>query len=152
VGSDPEPPLGREDLRAYQLELKHLLAGAYPEAKGQKVGREWEKLQAKATAGVDEQGRPVLQMQVGENLVQVGASAGNVMDGSAPPQLVRQLLEARLQSELRRKSSPGVTEREVARDWKLLQLTLGRSEAPANSAAPVPSPDYTLRRSPRQAP
>jgi hypothetical protein len=152
VGSDPEPPLGREDLRAYQLELKHLLAGAYPEASGQKVDRSWEKLQAKATTGVDDQGRPVLQMQVGENLVQVGASAGNVMDGSAPPQLVRQLLEARLQSELRRKSSPGITESEVARDWKLLQLTIGRSEAPASNIAPATVPDYTLRRSPRQTP
>src|SRR5207342_2122902 len=28
VGGDPEPPLDREDLRAYREELKHLLAGA----------------------------------------------------------------------------------------------------------------------------
>jgi hypothetical protein len=37
---------------------------------------------------------------------------------------VRQLLEARLQSELRSKSSQGLSETEVDRDWKLLQKTV----------------------------
>lgn len=125
VGSDPEPPLGREDRRAYQLELKHLLAGMYPEKSGQKVDRSWERLQARAKDAVDEQGRPVLEMQVGENLVRIGAAAGNVLEGSAPPELVRQLLEARLQSELHQRSSNGLSENELARDWKLLQQSMG---------------------------
>jgi hypothetical protein len=137
VGSDPEPQLGREDRRAYHEELKHLLAGTYPETQNQNVDRTWEKLQARAQAGVDEQGRPVLEMQVGDNLVRIGASAGNVLTGSAPPQLVRQLLEARLQSELRRKSPLGLSESELARDWKLLQQTMGVSD-PRLSARAVP--------------
>src|SRR5215471_1837297 len=58
VGSDSEPPMGREDERAYKLELKHLLAGAYPEKSGKKVDHSWERLQAKAQHAVDEQGRP----------------------------------------------------------------------------------------------
>jgi hypothetical protein len=127
VGGAPEPPLGQEDRRAYQRQLKHLVAGAYPA--NQNVYRFWERRQAKATATVDDEGRPVLQMQVGENLVQMGASAGNILSGSAPPQLVRQLLEARLESELRRKSPQGVSESEVARDWKLLQQTMGQSDS-----------------------
>jgi hypothetical protein len=130
VGSDPERPLDREDRRAYQLQLKHFLAGAYPEQRGRKADKVWERLQSRAKSAVDDQGRPVLQLQVGDRLVQVGVSADNVLNGNAPPQLVRQLLEARLQSELRSKSVQGLTDTEIARDWALLQKTAAASDSP----------------------
>jgi hypothetical protein len=125
VGSSPEAPLDREDLRAYRHELKHLLAGTYPEQAAKNPDKSWAKLQSKATTTVDSQGRPVLEMKMGDEVVQVGVSADNILNGNAPPQLVRQLLEARLQAELNRgrKSQSRITETEVARDWKLLQLT-----------------------------
>ncbi len=137
VGSDRERPLDREDRRAYQLELKHFLAGAYPEKRGRKADKVWEKLQSRAKSGVDEQGRPVLQLQVGDSLVQVGVSSDNVLNGNAPPQLVRQLLEARLQSELRSRSALALTDSEVARDWKLLQKTLVEGDT---TVTPRPAP------------
>ena len=140
VGGDPQFPLGREDRRAYELELKHLLAAAYPEASGQKVDRTWERLQSRARAGVDDQGRPVLRMEIDGNPVQVGDSAENVLQGSAPPQFVRQLIEARLRSELRRGPSHGLTESEMARDWKLLQQTIPNSEEHL-TAHSVPRPE-----------
>ena len=121
VGNDPERPLDREDRRAYQLQLKHFLAGAYPEEPGRNADKVWERLQSKARTGVDDQGRPVLELQVGDSLVQIGVAADNVLNGNAPPQLVRQLLEARLQSELRRRSAQGISETQMDRDWKLLQ-------------------------------
>jgi len=133
VGSDPEPLLGREDRRALQEQFKHYMASVYPETSGQNADKAWEKLQSKAIYDFDDQGRPVLRMQVGDNLVQIGASADNVLSGSASPQLVRQLLEARLQSELRRKSSPGVSETEIDRDWKLLQQTMPQQSSMADS-------------------
>lgn len=131
AGSDPEVPVDREDLRAYQQELKHLLAGQNSEipSSGQNVDKMWEKLQGKAKAGVDAQGRPVLRMQVGNSFVQIGISAENVLNGSAPPQLVRQLLEARLESELHRRSPHGISESEVARDWQLLQRTIPEGDS-----------------------
>jgi hypothetical protein len=130
VGSDPERPLDREDLRAYQLQLKHFLAGAYPEKPGRNADKVWQRQQARAKIGVDDQGSPVLALQNGDREIQIGVAADNVLSGNAPPQLVRQLLEARLQSELRRKSGLGISETEVARDWKLLQKTLGESDSP----------------------
>jgi len=135
LGSDPEAPLDREDLRAYRLELKHLLAGAYPEKNGRNPDKTWEKLQSKAKKAVDAEGRPVLEMQMGDKLVQIGISADNVLNGNAPPQLIRQLLEARLQSELGHGRSPqhGITETEVARDWKLLQLIMPAGDSPLAS-------------------
>jgi hypothetical protein len=127
VGNDPERPLDREDRRAYQLQLKHFLAGAYPEKPGRNADKVWEKVQSKAKIGVDDEGRPVLQVQVGDSIVQIGVAADNVLNGNAPPQLVRQLLEARLQSELRRRSAQGISETEMDRDWKLLQQTVAES-------------------------
>ncbi len=129
AGSHPEPPLDREDRRAYQEQLKHFLADAYPETSGQNVDKAWARLQSRGKTEFDDQGRPVLQMQVGDSLVRIGASAGNVLNGEAPPQLVRQLIEARLQAELRRKSPLGLSETEVARDWKLLRQTMPESDS-----------------------
>ena len=147
VGSTPQPQLGHEDLRAYQEQFKHFLEGAYPESSGEKVDKAWAKIQSKARTEVDARGRPILQVEHGEELVEVGASAGNVLGGSAPPQLVRQLLEARLQSELHRKSGQGLSEREVARDWKLLEQTLPENERQTEPAsAPrerLAAPDVT---------
>ncbi len=136
VGSDPERPLDREDRRAYQLQLKHFLAGAYPEKPGKNADKVWERLQSKAKTGVDDQGRPVLQLQMGESLVQIGVAADNVLNGNAPPQLVRQLLVSRLQSELRNRSAQGISETEVARDWELLQRTMGESDSHLTARSP----------------
>jgi len=130
VGGDPERPLGREDRRAYQQQLKHFLTGAYPERRGRNADKEWERQQSHAKTSVDDQGRPVLQLQIGESQLQVGMAADNVLNSNASPQLVRQLLEARLQSDLLRKSSQAISETEVARDWKLLQKTMGESDTP----------------------
>jgi len=124
AGNSPEPPLDREDLRAYREELKRVLVGSYPDSPNANVDKVWSKLQSKSTTTVDAQGRPLLRMRVGDNLVEVGASAENVLSGQAPPQLVRQLLEARLQSELSGRSAHAITETEVERDWKLLEKTM----------------------------
>ncbi|HTS35056.1 MAG TPA: hypothetical protein VMH04_05250 [Candidatus Solibacter sp.] len=144
VGGNPEPPMNREDLRAYQHELKHLLDGAYPEKAGQRVDHKWERLQAKAKDAVDEHGRPVLQMQIGDEPIEIGAAADNLMDGSASPQLVRQLIEARLRSELRRKSTAGLSESEVARDWKLLQQTMDSTDLHTTSTVRPAPRTFTL--------
>jgi hypothetical protein len=123
-GSGSEAPLDREDLRAYREELKHLMAEAYPDSPPPNANKTWERLQSHAQTAVDPDGHPVLLFRVGQQVVQIGDSAQNILAGNAPPQLVRQLLEARLQSELSHRSPHGITETEVARDWKLLQQTL----------------------------
>ena len=120
AGQAPESPIDREDLKAYQSQLRHYLAGAYPE-NSERVDKVWGRLQAKAQPAVDLQGRPTLEMRVGETLVTVGASPSNVGEGNAPPELVRQLLEARLKAELHRPLPHGLSATEVERDWGLLE-------------------------------
>ena len=130
LGNGPQAPLDREDRRAYQLELKHLLAGTYPDKKSERsVARAWEKLQSKATPALDVNGRPVLRIPVDEELVEVGASADNILSGHAPPELVRELLEARLATELRKRPARGMSEMEVARDWKLLEKSMTANDS-----------------------
>jgi hypothetical protein len=142
VGSDPERQLSHEDLRAYQLELKHLLAGTYPEKSEHSVTKAWEKLQAKAVPALDAQGRPILQMRMEGDLVEFGASPKNILSGNAPPQLLRELLEARLDSELHNRSPHGISETEVDHDWRLLQM-LTENEPPV---ATRPAPRATSLR------
>ena len=129
AGRGPDSPAEREDVRAYQLQLKHYLAGAYPESSVHHIEKSWEKLQAKATPGLDSQGRPILEMRIGEKFVRVGVTAGNVMSGNAPPALVRQLLEARLQSELRHPLPNSISETEVERDWTLLHQAASQADS-----------------------
>src|SRR6201997_2434034 len=138
VGGDPEQTLGREDRRAYQHQLKHFLADTYPDKPGMKADKAWARLQSKAKTGVDDQGRPVLDVQVGKRHVQIGMAADNVLSGSAPPELVRQLLEARLQAELRG-SPQALSEGEIERDWGLLQKTLAQSNSPATTQLSIRS-------------
>jgi len=133
VGGEPEAPVNREDLRAYQEELKHYLAGAYPETNSERVDKSWEHLQSRAKATIDADGSPILQVRVGTDQMRLGATADNLFDGNASPQLVRQLLEARLESELRRPSPHGITETVVARDWQLLQRTISTTDSPVTA-------------------
>jgi len=116
-----ELPLSRDDRQARAKELEGLLAEADAEGAAGNIRKEWARLESKAQLEFDAQGRPVLRMQIGQRLVRVGISADNIFSSGAPSQLVRELLEARLEAELRRTSTPTVSERDFARDWKLLQ-------------------------------
>jgi len=123
-GGEVEQPLAHEDLRAYQQQLKNLLAGTYPVTGGQNVERAWSRLQSKAKPGFDELGSPILQILEDGQLARVGVSAGNILKGSAPSLLARKLLEARLQSELSSRTSREISQTQIKRDWKLLQQAM----------------------------
>jgi hypothetical protein len=56
------------------------------------------------------------------------------LNGNAPPELVRQLLEARLQSDLQSRSSQLISETEIARDWNLLEKAMG--DSPTENVSP----------------
>ncbi|HTW30373.1 MAG TPA: hypothetical protein VMD76_01765 [Candidatus Sulfotelmatobacter sp.] len=134
VGESPEHPLDHEDLRAYQEQLKHLLAASYPETSSPNVGKAWEKLQSRSKPGIDAEGRPYLEIPVGNSFVRVGIAADNLLTQDTPAEFAHQLLEARLQSELLHRSPHAISETEVVRDWSLLEMTMTRSEDAATQA------------------
>ncbi|MGA8762101.1 MAG: hypothetical protein WB562_04345 [Candidatus Sulfotelmatobacter sp.] len=131
---DLEPPLGAEDRRAFQSELRHLLASqTSSDAKGYKA---WGRLQGNASPGLDAEGRPLLQVKSGENLVSVGISAENILEEGAVPELTQQLLQARLQQELRRGAPPKASESDIERDWELLQQAMNGGPGPVIAKLP----------------
>jgi len=127
-----ERPIGTEDRRSYESELKHLLlAESAPESSAVKIEK-WAHLFRDATPDFDAQGRPVMRIQRGDEVVIVGVSRSNILENEAAKRFAQQLLKARLHAELRRGSSPKISESDVARDWELLQKSRNRFDAEAS--------------------
>ncbi len=123
---DLEPPLGAEDRRSYQTELKHLVADPASELNRARVEK-WGRLLRNAVPDLDAQGHPIFRIQVGEETVSVGVSGSNIFASDASGPYAEQLLEARLHAELRRGSPPTASESDVTRDWKMLQKAMNGS-------------------------
>jgi hypothetical protein len=81
-------------------------------------------VQSKAEHQIDQYGRPVLQTNIGPQVVNVGASAKNLLTIDAPPLLIQGLLTARLQSELQSGSRGKVSDRQIRREFQLLQWAM----------------------------
>ncbi len=136
-GGDPERPIARADRKAYQKELKNLLAEAENAQPGEKVDKVWAKTQSHAVTDFDAEGAPVLQMRVGEEEFRLGATAQTVLGSGAPPQFTREILAARLHSELHHSVARGLSGPELLRDWKLLQQAMQtRGTSLTSEAAP----------------
>ena len=140
-GNKPERPLNAEERRAYHRAFEHLLARARLEASARNGQESWEHVQSNAEPELDEQGRPVLQMNIGPEVVNVGASAKNILTIHAPSQFIETMLTARLQSELQ-KSSPGkVADRQIRRDLQLLQRAMEEDDS-LETSPPSPFLDW----------
>jgi len=128
-----EPPLGAEDRRSYQSELNHLMSDHLESDAdaGTAVARieKWRRLLRNTAPDLDAEGRPVLRVHRGEEMVSVGVAGSNILAEDAPEPLTQQLLEARLRAELRRGSAPKASESDVERDWNLLQKAINGSDA-----------------------
>jgi hypothetical protein len=124
---DLEKPLGAEDRRSYQLELSHLLASTDAGESSLARTEKLRHLLRRAAPGFDDEGRPVLRIPGGPELVSVGIAESNLLANAAAWPYVQELLEARLRAELKR-GTPKASESDVTRDWDLLQKTLNHSD------------------------
>ena len=138
-----EAPVGAEDRRSYEVELKHLHLAADPVADG---GARMEKLRRvlrNAAPDLDVEGRPILRIRNGEAVLSVGVTGSNLFANDEAGQFVQQLLEARLHEELRRGNPPKVSESDLEHDWSLLQKAMNGSdgqEAMARARRPLAVP------------
>ncbi|SRR6266542_4888909 len=119
-----ETPLSAADRRAYQKSI-FILKRENREPDLQ----DWRKLQASAEPQLDLEGRPFLRMQVGERSFQVGICRGNALRLSAPPEFTEQILLTGLEQQLKPGKPSRISERQVERDWKLLQSAVEAREA-----------------------
>ena len=122
-----EKPLGSEDRRSYQLELNHLLGGSDSGLWSLMRSDRVRRLLRNATPDFDANGRPILRIRKGEEVLNVGISQGNVFSDQASEPFTRELLEARLRAELKR-GVPKASESDVTRDWDVLQKLLNKPE------------------------
>jgi hypothetical protein len=132
-----EPPLGAEDRLSYQSELNHLMENqlvekqVVPDPGSESAGarlEKWRRLLHDAAPQFDAQGRPVMLIPVGEQVVSVGVSESNILGSDAPQPIMQKLLEARLHAELRKGSPPKASESDITRDWNLLQKAMNGSD------------------------
>lgn len=116
-----DQPLSRADRKQYQSRLKDFLKESGSAAPGEDLVKEWGKLESKSRWVIDDDGAPVFETAFQGRLVRVGTTPENILGLNAPPQLIRELLEARLQSELRHSPRNGISRASIAHDWLLLQ-------------------------------
>jgi hypothetical protein len=132
-----EAPIGPEDRRSFQIELNHVVADV-SETSSSRAEKNWGRVMSSAAPGFDSQGRPVLRVSTGEQVVSVGITGENLLDKDSSAQFAQQLLEARLRAELRRGNPPKVSENDVEHDWNLLQKALNASDNQVATGASRP--------------
>jgi hypothetical protein len=123
-----EPPIGTEDRRSYELELNHLVASEVLKTSSTNVEKTLARMMNNATPGFDSDGRLVLRIRVGNEEADLGVAQGNIFSAESSGQFAQQLLEARLQEELRRGNPPKVSESDVEKDWTRLQRAMDTSD------------------------
>jgi hypothetical protein len=137
-GSEPEFPLTQEERRAYLKSLKRVLTQDGLERSSGNGQGAWKLVQSKAQYEFDQNGGPVLQTNIGPQVVNVGITPKNVSNFDAPPRLVQALLTARLQSELQRSSLGKVSDRQIRRDLQLLKRAF-EQDVPLKDSLPSQS-------------
>jgi hypothetical protein len=116
-----QPPLAANQRKAIEAQLDLLANSANSEIKTWRNEKMWRRLQADAEPELDRAGAPVLQVRLGEQVVDVGVSRENVLSTNGSPLLSQELLQARLREELRRSAASKTSESDVISDWKLLK-------------------------------
>jgi len=116
---DLEPPMNAQQRvehlnRLERLKLSQLdRDSVVDEAKWPDSGADAEPL-------LDQAGRPLLRLRVGDSPVQVGLARENILAASESPQIARSLVLTRLREELR-KSPSKVANTDVGKDLQLLE-------------------------------
>jgi hypothetical protein len=99
----------------------------------------WEHLQASAHPEFDESHQPVLDIQVGDDLDEVGLSRSNILTGSESAELATKLLQSRLRQELKPATVRKTSYSDVQKDMRLYQQLLALQPG---EVAVAPSPAH----------
>jgi hypothetical protein len=90
---------------------------------------DWRKLEARMQPQLGLAGQPILEVHEQDKTTQIGICRDNVLGTIAEPELVQDLLFARLHQELRPSKPAHASERQVETDWRLLQQATKAREA-----------------------
>jgi hypothetical protein len=95
----------------------------------------WREFVSKTEPQLDSAGQPFLRRRGEDTTTQIGICRDNAQRISTPPELVEDLLFARLEQELKPKKPAHVSERQIQSDLKLLREATRASEASLTSSA-----------------
>lgn len=90
---------------------------------------DWRKLEARTQPRLDADGQAMLEVQGDDQTAQIGICRDNALRMVAPPELLQDLMFARLEQELKPAKPPRVSRQQIESDWKLLQQATKASEA-----------------------
>jgi hypothetical protein len=129
------PPLAPTKRRNYEAKLNALMtrlnaSGAdAPNVRtstDRSIPKSWSRMGSEAEPNLDATGHPVLEVQVGEKLVDVGLSRQNIVPSEGPSALAQTILAYRLHDELRKSAATKAAESDIVKDWNQLnELTPG---------------------------
>jgi hypothetical protein len=122
-------PLSKSELQWYQ---KSLIAIKRESIQSEPLPN-WKKFEARTQPELDATGKPVLQVKSDEETAQIGICRDNALRMIAPPELIEDLLFARLQQELKPHKPAHISEQQVERDWKLLEQANRATQASVGS-------------------
>lgn len=118
-------PLNNSERRSY----KKLFSTTQKASEEDEALPSWRKLEASAQPELDASGQPFLKLQLEGHTVQVGLCRANALRLSAPPELVQNLVLARLQQELKSGKPARTSAVQVKNDWKLFEGAREASQA-----------------------
>jgi hypothetical protein len=121
-----EPPLTNAQRRSYQ---KSLTAMRRETVESEPLPN-WQKFEARTVPELDAFGAPILEVE-SEN-AQIGICRNNALRMIAPPELVEDLLLARLEQELKPHNPSHVSKLQIEGDWNLLEQATKATEASLN--------------------
>jgi hypothetical protein len=114
----------RDYLNRVELVERSITESAMQEVK-------WPRLQANAQPELDEAGRPVFNVRLGDETVKVGLTSENIVSSTESTEIAQHFLLVRLREELRR-NGPKAAQSDVHRDLNLLE-ELKRTRAEMSS-------------------
>jgi hypothetical protein len=115
-----QSPLSTRERRAYQKGLEEV-SRVNADAQPRPEEASWHHLLESAKLRLDDNGSPVLQVRSGGDVIEVGITRETVLSSEAPPEIVQQILVARLREQLRGGRASKISEPELREDWKLLK-------------------------------
>ncbi|HJT70408.1 MAG TPA: hypothetical protein VJ731_09435 [Terriglobales bacterium] len=120
-----EKPLTPDERRWYE---KSLVAMKKETVESEPLPN-WKKFAARTQPQLDAAGLPILQVNSEDEGSQIGICRENAMRMIAQPQLIQDLMFARLEQELKPSKPAHISARQVQSDWKLLEQANKASEA-----------------------
>ena len=118
--------LSAQERRAYLKGLEEVTR-TVAHAEPRREEASWHHLLDGAQLRVDESGCPILQVRLCDSLAEVGITRENVLSSDAPPEVMQELLVARLREQLRGGRSAKTSEHELRLDWKLMQAAFSEN-------------------------